>query len=115
MGRQPAPKEKTPRQPTGGTGTVEKDTGTDSRQGMAGKKAHNTEGNQQSKRKGQDSTRTFFSETVLCTQHDNVATYPEPIADLLLAVDRQEHGDTKRHTQVYCKWIYLHGLKGEKI
>src|SRR6266481_1228240 len=82
---------------------------------MAGKKAHDTEGNQQSKRKGQDSTCMFFSETVLCTQHDNVAAYPEPITNLLLAVDGQEYGDTKRHTQVYRKWIHLRGPKGEKI
>src|SRR6266481_3985763 len=58
---------------------------------------------------------TFFSKSVLCTQNKIAAPYPEPITNLLLAIDGQGHRNTHGHSRVYRKWIHLRGPNGERV
>src|SRR6266481_5983218 len=97
------------------TRTKRTDTPVDNRQEAGRKRSGDKEDNQPSRREEQERTRTFFSTSVLRTQHDIVALYPEPITDLLLVIDGQGHEDTHRHSRVYQKWIHLHRPNGEKV
>ena len=57
----------------------------------------------------------FFSKSVLQTQHEKIVLYPEPITDLLLAIDRQGQADMVKSSRVYWKWIHIHRPNGEKV
>jgi transposase InsO family protein len=58
----------------------------------------------------------FFSELVLCTEHERVNAYSEPLADVLLAINEQpKNAKRKRCGRVYRKWVQLQGLRGETI
>ena len=58
---------------------------------------------------------SFCSKSAVHTKHDDVSPYPVPIVDLLLAMDDPRPANTERHSQVYQKWIHLHGPQGEKV
>src|SRR6266481_3558777 len=68
------------------------------------------QGTREQKRKG-----TFFSESVLRTQHESIILYPVPITDLLLAVVGLDQQDTTKGGRVYKKWVQLLGPNGEKV
>src|SRR6266481_35110 len=95
--------------------TKRTDTAVDNQQEAGSKRSGDKEDNQPSRREEQEGTCTFFSKSVLHTQHEIVAPYPEPITDLLLVIDGQGHEDTHRHSHIYRKWIHLHGPNGEKV
>jgi len=82
---------------------------------IEGKSSCEEESDQQGREGEQTATGTFFFKSVLRTQHEKIAPYPEPISDLLLAVEGQGQADINKNNRVYRKWIHLHGPNGEKV
>src|SRR6266481_9563366 len=93
--------------------TKEKDTY--KRREATEKSSCSKEGDQSERAGEQERTDMFFSKSVLRTQQETVVLYPEPITDLLWAIDELQSPNTEKSSHMYHKWIHLHGPNGEKV